>query len=53
MLKVHIKGAGLPCECIGYLMYYKIKLEALESNLEGLRYRYQGPIKGPYARSIN
>ena len=34
-------------------MYYKIKLRALESNLEGLRYRYQGPIKGSYTKSIN
>ena len=46
MLKVYIKGAG-------YLMYYKIKLEALESNLTSHTCKYQGPLKGPYARSIN
>ena len=53
MLKVYIKGAGLPCECVGYLMYYKIKLEVLKTNLRGLTYRWQGLLKGPYTKSIN
>ena len=53
MLKVHIKGPGLHGECVGYLMYYKIKLEVLKTNLELYLYRWQGPIKGPYTKSIN